>query len=171
MLVLAGAVAGSAAGQAGTVIENEWRGRLVCGADLGVVTANPCAFHPDSNNVHAFAVPEGIKTLSVGMTWEPLGSGAVGDALDLLIENEGCNPIECSHRYASLTGPPPLVVNIHNDDIPDPWKWDEIVGSRALQFRVFPGDPGLVLDQSFTVHYHFHMHEEAPPGYDPIPGA
>jgi hypothetical protein len=154
------------------VIEKDWSGFISCGVAVdGVVGAALCSIleDPSEDFLREFEVPEGIKTLSVGMTWDSVG-GVSGQEFALLIENDDCDVVDCSYSYAEPEGPPELVVNIHNDDITEEeWKWDTIDGTRGLQFRVFTGGTGIVYQQPFTIYFHMHMYEEAPADYSPIP--
>ena len=163
-------------------VPNEWEGFLSCAVAAGDPTvANPAlaacglpgAVHPslaDPNEdfFKVFNVSAGIRTLFVGMDWEPTG-GVTGNDLLVAVENEGCNGLGCSYSYAEAVGPPPLVVRIDNDDITESaWTWDNVNASRQLQFRVFAAGTNAVYQQPFTVQWHAFYWQEAPADFVPL---
>lgn len=147
----------------------EWTGFLACGFGAGE-TVNPCAVDPSSDNVHGWVVEEGVEGVAITVDWDPAG-GVLGTGLEVLIENDGCYRVECSHRYEVLDGPPPLQTVINSADIDEEdWRWDQVEGKRDLQFRVFPSsEPNVVYQQEFTVYWDVFYFQEAPADHDPSP--
>ncbi len=154
--------------------EREWEGFLSCALGTPVLVISVCSLEelddPNDSFIEFFDIEEGIKTVSVGMVWEPAG-GVLGDTMQIALEDEGCG-LECSQVYGDAEGTSPLV--FHAGSPGGDNAYDEITNDnpRPLQFRVFPTfDVNVYYQQPFTVYYHLHYHKAAPEGYDPIPDA
>lgn len=168
------------------IVEDEIGGFLACGAGLALVPvgtpgvesgvnprASPCG-SVDENDAFLFplGIDQGLQEMVIGMTWKPAG-GLFGTELNINVEIDGCGATcEEVETYADVTGPPDILFQLREEDVPVELAFSEINGTKAIQFRIFPGPtqtPNLIYQQSYTIYYELYYNQFAPEDRNPIP--
>lgn len=151
--------------------EFEWSGFISCGYVVVLFAGDACQeFDEESDRTHPFQLNVGIKTVTAALVWE--SQGLTGEELQYGLARDPCGGATCStptDYYGSADGASPLLLRI---DGGSPQSFAGIEEPEDVQLRVFPPfyTVDLFLQQEFTIYYQLHYHEEAPPGYDPLPG-
>ncbi len=140
--------------------EDDWTGFLSC--TVGVVD---CGVN-DANNAptHDFTLRPGLVTLVVGMDWDPTSK-------PLRVVTERRQAPANNHIYLDMTGTPPLVGQISNENVTNgEANFDNITADGvAVRFRVSGAALDYTYQQPFTVYWQMWFHGHAPPDADPIP--
>ena len=160
------------------VESNEWHGFIACGIGTAVLLWATCSElegtpveDPNEDFYEIVNVSKGIRAFAVGINWDPVG-GLSGGELALYVEKLGCG-LTCAGEdtYAALSGPPPLVKVVNDEDAPALWKWSAVGDEgRQIQYRVFASGTATVMyQQPFAVYWDAYYWQPAPPEANPIP--
>jgi hypothetical protein len=173
------AVAPTVADSQGFSTEHRWDGHISCSAraEAPAFSTSNCAFwdvaqllgeHEHQNVTHAGL---GLKTIVVAMVWEP-SERSLHPYLQHVIFTNIEEPTGMDYAFIDPAALPGLEYRLDADPGDPVLDWDGATEPIPIEFRITAGsagEPNVVLQQPFTVHYHLFYGEHAPVGYSALP--
>jgi hypothetical protein len=153
------------------VDKNEWEGFLSCGFRSSNANFICGSWDPRDDRVLTLEADPGLKTIVVGMVWDPPTFSLQPHLLHSIFVNvdEVTGDNYTFRDDAALSG---LEYRLDANRKNPMLDWDNLRGPIPIEFRVgvgSEGEPNLVLQQPFTVHYHLFYGKRAPKRYSALP--
>lgn len=163
-----------------------FEGFLACGAGQAIIPrgtpgaeegvnprTSPCGSIDENDEfLFDFVLEKGLQEIVIGMTWDPAG-GVSGTELNLNMEIGGCD-VTCTdpETYVEASGPPDMLIQLREEDIPTELAFSAMNESKAVQFRIFPAatqTPNVIYQQPYTIYVELYYNQFAEEGRNPIP--
>ena len=153
------------------VTRHEWEGFLSCGFRSSNANFICGSWDPRDDRVLILEADPGLKTIVVGMVWDPPAFSLQPHLLHSIFVNvdEVTGDNYTFRDDAALSG---LEYRLDANRKNPMLDWDNTRGPIPIEFRVgvgSEGEPNLVLQQPFTVHYHLFYGKRAPKRYSALP--
>ncbi len=156
-------------------IEDVWSGAMACGVAVGQpglsVSGEMCEFDENSNTTRPVELKEGLKSVTIGVTWD--SPGTLGDEFLVTMRVPECSGGLCDVNdsdevYDYGQGPSPLILQVK--DVSGSLSFEAIEDTRDAVLSVGPAfGTDVYYQQEFTVYYVLHYHEAADEDLNPIP--
>jgi hypothetical protein len=164
------------------VCTEQWDGFISCSARSSVpaFSTSNCAFwdeagllgdHEHQLLAQADHTDLGLKTIVVAMVWEP-SEHSLQPHLQHSIFVNVADTTGMNYTFQDPAALPGLEYRLDADPSDAEFDWDSATDPIPIEFRISAGsdgEPNVVIQQPFTVHYHLFYGDHAPADYSALP--